>query len=56
MEGVGARVETSGVVGVGVDAVSCLLFDFKDDGPESGYEKDVLEPVFTDKTEKKRDS
>lgn len=50
MEGVSVEAETSGVVGVEVDAVSCLLFDFKDGGPESGCEKDVLGPVITEKT------
>lgn len=42
-DSVGVQVEVSVVVGVALDAVSCLLFDFKDGGPESGSKKDVLE-------------
>lgn len=41
-EGVDVQVETSGAGGVEVDAVRCLLFDFKDGGPESGIFEDVL--------------
>ncbi len=52
MEGVGGQVEISVVVGVELDAVSCLLFDFKGGGPESGCKKDVLEPVTAGKREK----
>lgn len=36
MEGVCVQVGVSVEVGVELDAVSCLLFDFKDGGAESG--------------------
>lgn len=51
MEGADVQVETSGGVGLEVDAVRCLVFDFKDGGTESGFKKDVLAPATTDKTE-----
>lgn len=50
MEGVDVQVETSGVVSGELDAVSCLLFDFKGGGTESGCKKSVLAAVITGKT------
>lgn len=46
MEGVAVRVETSGVRGVEVAAGTCLLFDFEDVGPESGFKKDICSSSY----------